>query len=224
MVELIHDPARMKSAFPLFQLHKSLGMLTFLATIARILVRLRQKTPNLPAGMPLWERVSALVAQAALYLLLIAVPLAGWLYISTEWAESLDKEFRSPTLFFGQFTVPYASFVSDASAGLRRALSFHLSGIHRWMAYGLLALIGLHGAAALKHHLVNKDEVLSHMLPSIRPRSGPRASPSPRSTNLRSARVWLLAVVSVIALAWLGWTANPAPSRVATGPQAVAAR
>ncbi|HKX23338.1 MAG TPA: cytochrome b/b6 domain-containing protein, partial [Rhizorhapis sp.] len=84
MLELIRDPLRMKSAFPIFQFHNSLGVLVFAITLARIALRLRRKAPSLLAGMPGWERLTAFVAQATFYLLLVIIPVTGWLYISTE--------------------------------------------------------------------------------------------------------------------------------------------
>lgn len=216
MLELIRDPARMKSAFPIFQFHKSLGMLVFFVTLGRIALRLRRKAPSLPVDMPVWERLSALVAQATFYLLLVAIPATGWLYVSTEWAETLDKEFRSPTLFFGQFAVPYASVIAEAEQGIRRALSFHLSGVHGWLAYALLALIALHAAAALKHHLVNKDNVLSHMVPGLRHQSTPEVVSAPPSFGLTSPKIWLIAGLVIAVVAGLGWMNNPAPPSAAT--------
>lgn len=216
MLELIHDPVRMKSAFPIFQFHKSLGVLVFVITVGRITLRLRRQTPRLPASMPRWERLTALVAQATFYLLLIAIPVTGWLYISTEWAESLDKEFRAPSLFFGQVAVPYASAIAEADAGFRRYLSFHLSGVHAWLAFGLLALIALHAAAAFKHHLVDRDEVLSHMVPNVRHQSGREMGGAAPSPGLASLRIWLIASVVVAVVAVLGWMNNPAPPPVAT--------
>lgn len=224
MLELICDPARMKSAFPIFQFHKSLGMLVFVVTLGRIALRLRRKPPSLPNGMPGWERLAALIAQATFYLLLVAIPVTGWLYISTEWAETLDKEFRSPTLFFGQFTIPYASAIAEAEAGVRRTLSFHLSGVHGWLAYGLLVLIALHTAAALKHHLMNKDNVLSHMVPGLRHQSGPEADTAPPLPGPASPKIWLIAGLTVAVVAALGWMNRPAPppaAPVSTTPTAV---
>lgn len=212
MLELIRDPARMKSAFPIFQFHKSLGMLVFAITLARIALRLRRKAPGLPVGMANWERLAALIAQALFYLLLVAIPLTGWLYISTEWAESLDKEFKASTLFFGQFAVPYANFISEAEAGVRRTLSFHLSGIHAWLAYGLLALIVLHVAASMKHHFLNRDDVLSHMLPGLRHRDGPDSEPTLPLLGLARLKIWLIACLVLAALGTLGWMKNSPPS------------
>lgn len=216
MLELIRDPELMKSAFPIFQFHKSLGILIFVITLGRIALRLRRKAPSLPAGMPGWERLTAIVTQATFYLLLLAIPVTGWLYISTEWAESLDKEFRAPTLFFGQFVVPYASVIADAEAETRRTLSFHLSGAHGWLAYALLVLIALHVAATFKHLLVSKDNVLSHMVPGLRHQTRSEAESPPPFFGLASPKIWLVASVLVALTAAFGWMSNPAPPRTLT--------
>ena len=217
MLELIRDPLRMKSAFPIFQFHNSLGVLVFAITLARIALRLRRKAPSLLAGMPGWERLTAFVAQATFYLLLVIIPVTGWLYISTEWAESLDKEFKAPTLLFGQFAIPYASAIAEAEAGVRRTLSLHLSGAHAWLTYGLFALIVLHSAAAaaFKHYLVNKDNVLSHVIPAaVRHQSGSETDSPQFMSGLTSSKVWLIAglIVCRVGSAWRDAKPSPATS------------
>jgi cytochrome b561 len=213
MLELIHDPAHRAASFPFFQFHKSLGFLILAITALRIGWRLTHRPPSLPAGMPGWERLSALAAQAMFYVLLVAIPLSGWMYISTEWAESMDKQFKGETLFFGLFAVPYFAPIADAGEELRRTLSFHLSGAHRWMAYGLLALVALHSAAALKHHFVERDNVLAHMLPFLKRRPESPDDDAARRPGLGSLMIWSVAIAVVGAAALLGWIANDPPRR-----------
>jgi cytochrome b561 len=211
MLELIHDPARRAESFPFFQFHKSLGFLILAITTARIGWRLTHRPPSLPADMPGWERMSAFAAQAIFYTLLVAIPLSGWLYISTEWAEALDKEFKGDTFVFGLFKVPYFAPIAQAGEDLRRNLSFHLSGVHGWMAYGLLALAALHAGAALKHHFIERDNVLAHMLPLLK-RTSEAASDDPtRRVGLGSSMVWIIAIAAIGAVALCGWVANDPP-------------
>ncbi|MCP3732617.1 cytochrome b [Sphingomonas sp. MG17] len=212
MMELIDDPRRMTAAFPIFQFHKSLGLVVLAAAFFRIVLRTRRRVPALPRRMPGWERLTAFASHAALYILLVTVPLSGWSYISTQWAESLDKEFRAPSLFFGLVPIPYFPVIAEAEGGLRRALSFHLSGVHAWLAYGLLVLALFHVAAALKHHFIDRDNVLGSMLPGIRqPDAEDGEASAPH--KLTSGRVWLIAGGGIVALALLGWLFNPPPPR-----------
>lgn len=213
MLELIHDPARRAEAFPFFKFHKSLGFLILAITIARIGWRLTHRPPSLPARMPGWERISAFAAQAMFYSLLLVIPLSGWLYISTEWAEALDKQFKGDTFFFGLFAVPYFSPIAEAGEDVRRTLSFHLSGVHAWMAYGLLVLVALHAGAALKHHIIERDNVLAHMLPFLRRASEDLPEDAARRRGLGSLTVWIIAIAAVGAVAFSGWVANDPPSR-----------
>lgn len=213
MLELIHDPARRAESFPFFQFHKSLGFLILAMTAARIGWRLTHRPPGLPAGMPGWERMSAFVVQAIFYTLLVAIPLSGWLYISTEWAEALDKQFKGDTLVFSLFKIPYFAPISQAGEDLRRNLSFHLSGVHSWMAYGLLALVAAHAGAALKHHFIEQDNVLAHMLPFLQRRPEEAAADAARPSALGSLTVWLIAIAAVSAVAISGWVANDPPPR-----------
>lgn len=213
MLELIHDPARRAEAFPFFKFHKSLGFLILAITIARIGWRLTHRPPSLPARMPGWERISAFAAQAMFYSLLLVIPLSGWLYISTEWAEALDKQFKGDTFFFGLFAVPYFPPIAEAGEDARRTLSFHLSGVHAWMAYGLLILVAAHAGAALKHHFFERDNVLTHMLPFLKRRPEYAADDAARRSGLGSLTVWFVAIAVIGAVALLGWTANDPPPR-----------
>lgn len=213
MLELIHDPVRRAESFPFFQFHKSLGFLILAITAVRIGWRLTHRPPGLPLGMPGWERISAFVAQAIFYLLLVAIPLSGWMYISTEWAESLDRQFKGDTLFFGLFAVPYFAPIAEAGEELRRSLSFHLSSVHAWMAYGLLALVAAHVGAALKHHFIERDNVLVHMLPFLKRAPEDATDDADRRSGLGSLTVWFIAIAVVSAVALSGWVANDPPPR-----------
>jgi cytochrome b561 len=82
------------------------------------------------------------------YLLMFALPLTGWLITS---AAGL------PVSFFGLFVLP--NLISSD----QQSLLFY-EEIHKWIGYGLIATLCLHTAAALKHHFINKDDILKRML------------------------------------------------------------
>jgi cytochrome b561 len=83
-------------------LHKSIGLTVLVLTTLRLLWRLTHKPPLLPAAMSGWERFSA---KAAHYILMVVVPLSGWTYVSSQWADG--KPLNVPTLWFGLFQVPH---------------------------------------------------------------------------------------------------------------------
>jgi cytochrome b561 len=151
--------------FQLYQLHKSVGVTILLAAVLRLAWRLTNRPPELPADMSGLERALAVGSHRLLYLLLLAVPLAGWALVS---ASVLDI----PTVLFGVIPwpdlpgLPHKAPAEDA-----------FKALHAWLAWGLLALVGLHAAAALRHHFVKRDPVLIHMLPFVRaPRAPERIS------------------------------------------------
>ncbi len=140
------DPSR---AFA-WWLHISFGLLLAAFVVWRVVLRLINGVPELPASMTGIERTLAKTGHFALYALLIVIPVLG---ILLTW-------FRGDALsFFGLFAVP-APFRPDRStAGLIKEL-------HDLGANGILILAGLHALAALWHHFVRKDDVLMRMLPA----------------------------------------------------------
>jgi cytochrome b561 len=129
-------------------IHKSIGILLFALVLARLLWRTLNPQPALPVHSPRWERGIALLTHALLYLLLIAIMISGYL-IST--ADGLGiavfNWFEIPAL-------PWALQQQEEFAG----------DVHEWLAWLLMALVGLHTLAALKHHFYDKDSVLTRML------------------------------------------------------------
>jgi cytochrome b561 len=151
MADLPFSPARVK----LFNWHKWLGMTIMLIAALRLLWRLSQPAPALPATMARWELATAHASHAAMYLLFFAVPLIGW-------ARSSAAGF--PIVYFGLLRLPDL-------VGKDKALAATLSQAHAVSAYLLAALIVLHIAAALKHAIVDKDGVMSRMVPGHASRS-----------------------------------------------------
>ena len=137
--------------------HKSIGITVFLLTCARLAWRVGHRPPPPPA-MPEWQRRAAALSHAALYVLLLAIPLSGWVYSS---ATGVQVVYLS--------VLPLPDLVSKD-----KALAALLRACHVTLNFTLLALVCLHAAAALKHHYVDRDTVLWRMLPSasLRRRSG----------------------------------------------------
>lgn len=149
-----------QAQFLLYGLHKSIGV-TVLALVAlRLAWRLVSPPPPLPASMPAWERGAAHAGHATLYLLLVAQPLLGLLH-------GFASGF--PTVLFFLVTLP-SPFAAD------KALTDLFGTAHAYLGWAFLAVVALHVAAALRHHFLLKDEVLSRMLPGARRCATPPSS------------------------------------------------
>lgn len=151
--------------FNAFQLHKSVGLTVLLLSLARLAWRLTHRPPLLPAPMPRWERLAAQSAHWVLYGLMIGIPLTGWVLVSA-------SPTNLPTMIFKTIPWPHLGFIHDLAMPIRRSLEDQLGQVHMLLGFGMGFLILLHVAAALKHQFWNKDEVLGHMLPFVRRKSG----------------------------------------------------
>lgn len=132
------------------QLHETLGLTVVGLSVVRMVWRLidRRHTPHLP--MPGWMHKVSKATQGALYLLLIAVPVTGLITVGMG-GHGVD-------LLGGLHLVP--------PAPLNEPLSHQLGDIHKWLGDAILWVAGVHAAAALFHHYILRDGVLSSMLPA----------------------------------------------------------
>ena len=132
--------------------HKSVGITILALALLRLLWRSGQPAPALPATLPRAQRRLAQGTHALLYLLLLAMPLSGWMMSSAK---------NYPVSWFGLLQLP--DLVAPGNATYE---AMHTA--HEWMA-GLLALTALlHLLGALKHHFLDRDDVLRRMLPFVR--------------------------------------------------------
>ena len=129
-------------------IHKSIGVLLFLTTAARLTWRLALGRPAELASHAAWERKAARLTHAALYLLLFGVMVSGY-FISTADAR--------PVEVFGWFAVPATVSGIDGQEDIAGA-------VHLVLASALIALALFHAGGALKHHLVDRDRTLARML------------------------------------------------------------
>ncbi len=153
--------AQKRQVFELLQLHKSFGVTILLLSLARLGWRLTHRAPPLPAEMAGWERFAARATHSGFYVLMIGVPLLGWAMVSA-------SPLQVPTMLFGQ--VPWPHLPGFEGIEDRRAVSGALHELHEYGAFTILGLFALHVAAALKHHFINRDDVLARMLPLVRQR------------------------------------------------------
>lgn len=158
-------------ALQVFPIHKAIGMTILALTVVRIVWRLTHKAPPLPQRMAAWEKFAARATHLLFYALLLALPLTGWVYSSIGWSEAFKSFVSVPLLWFGLFEIPPFPGVQTLPEDTRRALGETAIEVHSKLAWAMIVLAGLHVAAALKHQFVNRDDVLSRMIPLLKPKA-----------------------------------------------------
>jgi cytochrome b561 len=135
--------------------HKAIGITILALTVLRILWRLTHKAPPLVETLKAWEAALSKVTHALFYLLMLAIPIAGW-GLSSAWGKG------KPVSIFGLFDVPALPVGSDKP-------TVEMFGeLHEVAATIMLVLLALHIGAAIKHHWIDKDGTLRRMVPWIR--------------------------------------------------------
>lgn len=147
MADLALSPLKLR----LISYHKWLGVTIFLLLLLRLAWRVSHKPPPLPESMPLWQRHAANGLHHLLYLLLLVIPLSGWLMSSA-------KGFQ--TVYLGVLPLPDL-------IGKDKALGDLLRETHETLNMTLLVLLLAHVGAALKHHFIEHDGILARMLPFL---------------------------------------------------------
>ena len=132
----------------LYSYHKWIGITALLIAVARVVWRLVKGAPA-PLPAPAWQQKAAAVTHGLLYVLMFAVPLSGWLMTSA-------KGF--PVVYFGVLPLPDMVDKNEELGEL-------LKQVHAVLNYSLITLVGMHLAAALKHHFIDRDETLVRMSP-----------------------------------------------------------
>jgi cytochrome b561 len=145
MVELGMTPTKVK----VFALHKSVGLTILALALLRLAWRLGQRVPRDPP-MPHWQYVAARASHLLLYVLILALPLSGWLFNSAA---------NFPLEWFGLVHVP------SLTHGLDPVLKSLALRTHVLLFWILAAVVTVHAAAALWHHFRGRDDVLLRMLP-----------------------------------------------------------
>lgn len=143
--------SRQVQALVITSLHQSLGLTVALLGLFWLGWRRIEPPPPLPAHMTKAERRLAQLAHGAFYLLMLALPLSGWVLASTT---------RAPILWFRLFEVPHLP-IAVGGSGL-------FDESHELLGWAMLMLIILHSLAAIKHQLLDRDNVIGRILPFIR--------------------------------------------------------
>jgi cytochrome b561 len=145
MTELPNGPDKIR----VYALHKSIGLSILALVGLRMLWRLYAGTPRPVPGTPYWQDRAAALTHYALYALLFALPLSGWV---------VNSSAGFPLQWFGLLQLP-------AIVGKDRALHELAEEAHELLFWMLVALALLHAAAAFYHHLFQRDATLARMLP-----------------------------------------------------------
>jgi cytochrome b561 len=132
-----------------FNWHKWAGVTVLALAVMRLLWRLTHPAPPLPASLPKWQKTVAESTHYLLYILIFAVPLSGYFY-------SLAAGFK--VVYLGLLPLPV---LIDPNSELKPLLKT----LHYVLNMGLAALVVAHIGAALQHHFIDRDDVLTRMLP-----------------------------------------------------------
>ena len=133
-----------------YALHKSIGITILALVLLRIGWRLYAGAPGPVAGTPRWQHAIASLTHLALYGVLLAMPISGWL---------LNSSSGFPLQWFGLFNLP-------AISGRSEDLHDLAEDLHEWLFWAMVTLAVLHAAAAFFHHVFMRDATLARMLPN----------------------------------------------------------
>ena len=135
----------------LFIFHKNVGSRLIVIVALRLAWRLTHRPPDLPARLPSWQRRAAAASHVALYVLMVAMPLSGYVRVRAGGypIEALDA-MGVPAL------VPRSEALAKAA-----------STFHQVAAFALIGVIAIHVGAALQHALIRRDGVFQRMWPPV---------------------------------------------------------
>ncbi len=145
----MHDLPLSPEKLKLYSWHKWAGVTAFLLVAFRLLWRLAHRPPALPDSMPKLMQFAAHAGHLMLYVLMIAIPLTGWLMSSA-------KGFQ--TVYFCLLPIPDLLEKNKEIGDL-------LALMHKSLNLLFVAVLAGHIGAALKHHFIDKDDILTRMLP-----------------------------------------------------------
>lgn len=152
-----------------FAIHKSIGMTLLALFVLRLAWRFVDRKPR-DEAMPRWQAIAAHATHGLLYVLMLAIPLSGWLYNSAH---------GYPLQWFKQFNLPSLMAKNEELAEI-------FVEWHEWFFWALIVLLLAHVGGALMHHFIERDNTLRRMLPFGRLRA-PAAptfpNPAPPATT-----------------------------------------
>lgn len=131
----------------IYKYHKTFGIIILSLMLVRVIVRLSLGKPEYATPLTKFERIASEATHGLLYVLLIAMPLLGWMASSA-----------------GGFPAEFFNWKLPALLAKDEALSKTLFGLHGLVGNLIILLILLHVGAALRHAFIKKDGVIRRML------------------------------------------------------------
>lgn len=145
MGDLPNGPGKVQT----YALHKSIGLTILALVVLRLAWRLYAGAPKPVPGTPAWQDRIASVTHWLLYILLLAMPLSGWM---------LNSAAGFPLQWFGMVDIP-------ALVGENHDLHERAEQMHELLFWVLAVVVLGHAAAAIYHHVFQRDATLARMLP-----------------------------------------------------------
>lgn len=144
----------------MFQLHKSIGITILTLMIARLIWRFTNQPPPLPLDMKPAEKTASHITHMALYALMFALPISGWVMVSV-------SPFSIATVLYGTIGWPHLPGFAELALETRQAVYPKVASIHEIMSWALIVLFALHVIGALKHEISDEEGVLKRMIPRL---------------------------------------------------------
>jgi cytochrome b561 len=148
----MHDLPLSPNKLRLYSYHKWIGVTVFLLALIRVYWRSTHRPPLMPDTMLRWEKIAAESVHYLLYVLILVIPVTGWVMSSA-------KGFQ--TVWFGVLPLPDL-------VGKDKELGKLLEEVHAALNYCMLGIVVAHIGAALKHHFIQRDDILARMVPFLR--------------------------------------------------------
>jgi len=152
------------SVRPAIDAHKSIGITVLGLAIMRLLWRFTHMPPALPTRYQRWEVTASHVTHVLLYVLIIAMPLTGWI-MDSAWKDAATH----PMYWFGLFEWPRIGFMQSLEPDLRERMHDLFGALHEYFSWALYALFVAHIAGALKHQWLDGEKELQRMWPGRKP-------------------------------------------------------
>ena len=145
---------------PVVDSHKSTGITVLGLAVLRILWRVSHKPPDFPPSYSPFERFAAHAAHGALYILIFALPISGWMHDSA-WKGAVTH----PMSLYGLVPWPRIGWIEQIEPVEKERLHTLFFAYHNYFAYALYLLLATHIAGALKHQFFDRAAELQRMLP-----------------------------------------------------------
>ena len=145
-------------AQPYTNAHKTIGITVLGLALLRLLWRIGHSPPPFNPAIPRWQVAAARTGHAALYFIILAMPLSGWIYDSA-WEYAADV----PIDVFGLFEMPRIAWVADLSPEPKKTVDIVAGKAHVWLSYLLYVLLAAHLIGAFKHQWLDRVPTLQRM-------------------------------------------------------------